>query len=108
MTRTEEFEEKQMNMSDNELIELAMKEISNLAKSYGNSHHMSIPPLITDTDMILGELARRFKNRCGIKEALEELVQVKIWKDKNGKDEHYLKTQPVAWENAIKALENAK
>lgn len=37
-------------------------------------------------------------------EVLEALVQVKDWKDKNGKDEHYVKSQPVAWENARKAL----
>jgi len=40
-------------------------------------------------------------------EALEELIQVKDWKDKNGKDEHYLKAQPVVWENARKALAKA-
>lgn len=39
--------------------------------------------------------------------ALKELIQVKEWKDKNGKDEHYLKAQPIAWDNARKALEKA-
>lgn len=40
-------------------------------------------------------------------EALEELIQVKEWKDKYGKDAQYLKAQPIAWENAKKALEKA-
>lgn len=37
-------------------------------------------------------------------EALEQLVQLKDWKDKHGKDEHYERSQPVAWGNARKAL----
>lgn len=37
-------------------------------------------------------------------EALEALVQVKDWKDKHGKDEHYERSQPIAWGNARKAL----
>lgn len=40
--------------------------------------------------------------------ALEELVQLKEWKDKHGKDEHYLNAQPTAWNNAKEALKNAK
>lgn len=40
-------------------------------------------------------------------EALEELIQVKEWKDKYGKDAQYLKAQPIAWENAKKVLEKA-
>lgn len=39
--------------------------------------------------------------------ALEELIQVKEWKDKYGKDAQYLKAQPIAWENAKKVLEKA-
>ena len=40
-------------------------------------------------------------------EALQELLQVKEWKDKNGKDEHYLKARTVAWENAKAAVTKA-
>jgi len=57
----EEFEQKQANMSDEELIELAQKEISNLCKTGGKSLHMSVPPKITDTDMLLCELINRYK-----------------------------------------------
>jgi len=39
--------------------------------------------------------------------ALYDLVQVKEWKDKNGKDEHYSNAQPIAWENARKAINKA-
>ncbi len=40
-------------------------------------------------------------------EALQELIQVKEWKEKYGKDEQYLKAQPTAWSNAQKAIEKA-
>lgn len=39
--------------------------------------------------------------------ALQELIEVKDWKDKNGKDEHYEKSQPVAWKNAKAAIKKA-
>lgn len=39
--------------------------------------------------------------------ALQELVEVKGWKDKHGKDEHYEKSQPGAWENAKDAINKA-
>ena len=42
-----------------------------------------------------------------LEDALIELIQVKDWKDKNGKDEHYEKAQPLAWENARKAIDNS-
>jgi hypothetical protein len=62
MTKTEEFEQRQAEMSNEELIERAEKEVSELARTYGKSHRMCIPPMITDTDIILSELIRRFKS----------------------------------------------
>jgi hypothetical protein len=59
---TEEFNKEQAKISDQELIEMVNKEIVNLAKTGGQSHKMTIPPRIDDTDMILGELLRRFKS----------------------------------------------
>jgi hypothetical protein len=59
--KIEEFKEKQAAMSDSELIVLCKKEVSNLAKTYGKSHKMCIPPMITDTDMLLCELIDRFE-----------------------------------------------
>lgn len=38
-------------------------------------------------------------------EALEELMKLKEWKDKHGKDEHYKKHQPAAWDKARTALD---
>lgn len=40
-----------------------------------------------------------------LKEAISELIQVKDWKDKYGKDEHYLKAMPIAWENVRKLIQ---
>jgi hypothetical protein len=58
---TEKFEQKQAEMSNEELIRLANKEVIELAKTYGNSHKMSVPPSINDTDMLLSEVIRRFE-----------------------------------------------
>jgi len=57
----ESFEAKQAAMTNKELIELVEKQISDLAGSGGRSHRMCVPPMITDTDMLLSEMVRRFK-----------------------------------------------
>lgn len=41
-------------------------------------------------------------------DTLNELVQVKEWKEKYGKDAQYLKAQPIAWSNAEKVLKKSK
>lgn len=61
MKTVEAFELKQSKMSDRELIDLCQKEVCELASTYGKSHRMTIPPMITDTDMLLSELIKRFK-----------------------------------------------
>lgn len=61
MNRVEEFELKQSKMSDSELINLCQKEVGELASTYGKSHRMTIPPMVTDTDMLLSELIKRLK-----------------------------------------------
>lgn len=40
-------------------------------------------------------------------EALQELLQVKEWKDKYGKDDQYLKAKPIVWRNAENAIKKA-
>ena len=40
-------------------------------------------------------------------EALQNLLQLKEWKDKHGKDEHYQQAQPIAWEAAKTAIDKA-
>lgn len=61
MQSLNEFEAKQGAMPTDELIILAKKMVNQLAKTYGKSHTMSIPPQITDTDMILSEVIKRFE-----------------------------------------------
>lgn len=60
---TEEFYKTLSEMSDKELTERAEKEICDLAKTCGKSHRMCVPPMITDTDIILSELLRRYKSK---------------------------------------------
>jgi hypothetical protein len=64
---TEEFEMLQEEITDLELIELAEKQMIELAKTGGRSHRMTVPPRIDDTDMIFSELIKRFKNRSLLK-----------------------------------------
>lgn len=40
-----------------------------------------------------------------LREALEELIQLKDWNDRNGKDEHYLNARERAWTQAREALQ---
>jgi len=63
---TEQFEAEQKSMSDKELIKNVKKQISELAKTGGRSHRMCVPPQVTDTDMLLGELVRRFEKSIEI------------------------------------------
>jgi hypothetical protein len=59
--KVEEFEKRMAKMSDKELIELAYKQVSELAKTGGRSLRMCVPPMVTDTDMILCEVIKRFE-----------------------------------------------
>lgn len=61
MTKDEQFRLKQKEMSDKELVELARNEVSKLCKTGGRSLTMCVPPMVTDTDMILYEVIRRFE-----------------------------------------------
>jgi hypothetical protein len=40
-----------------------------------------------------------------VMEALENLVQLKRWKDKHGKDEHYVKNVDSAWQKAFDVID---
>lgn len=64
---TEEFLHAQSEMSNTELIKLAHDQVVNLALTGGKSHKMSVPPQITDTDMLFCELIRRFKKAVNVK-----------------------------------------
>jgi hypothetical protein len=58
---SEQFIKEQREMSNEDLIEQCKNQIRQLAKTGGRSHTMSVPPKITDTDMILSETVRRFE-----------------------------------------------
>jgi len=61
MITIEKLQQMQAEMPDEVLIKKAEHQISELAKTGGRSHIMCVPPEITDTDMILSELVRRYK-----------------------------------------------
>ena len=58
-----EFQQKQSEMSDMELIEKAQNEVSKLCETGGKSLRMTVPPSVNDTDMLLCELINRFKSK---------------------------------------------
>lgn len=89
----EEFELKQSKMSDSELINLCHKEVGELASTYGKSHRMTIPPMVTDTDMLLSELIKRFKmlsEAMRWRDPKEELPEFNKKDYLNGDNKRYL------------------
>ena len=65
--KIEQFEQKQSEMSDNELADLCQKQILELCKTGGKSLIMSVPPRVNDTDMLFCELIKRFKTLSNLK-----------------------------------------
>jgi len=63
----EQFEQKQAEITDKELHDLVRTELSKLCKTGGKSLTMCVPPMFTDTDMLISELLNRFKRltNCG-------------------------------------------
>ncbi len=76
--KEEQFRAKQQAMSDQDLIEKAETMITELARTYGKSHTMSIPPMITDTDMLLSELVRRYKRIVFVTDTIVKLNSLGI------------------------------
>ena len=60
---SEELKELQAKMTDEELIQIADKQLSEMCKTGGRSFRMTVPVEIKDTDMIFSELIRRFQNK---------------------------------------------
>ncbi len=58
-------------------------------------------------EWVVGE-RKEAENIRELMEALDSLVQLKDWKDRHGKDEHYEKHQPAAWDNARIVLSKLK
>ena len=57
----EQFKQKQAEMTDKELHDLVRTELSKLCITGGKSLTMCVPPMVTDTDMLISELLNRFK-----------------------------------------------
>lgn len=57
----EQLEKEREEMTDNDLIKIAEKELAFLCRSGGKSFTMNVPVRVTDTDMIFSELVKRFK-----------------------------------------------
>lgn len=60
-TPDELFRMKQKEMSDADLIENVQNQLSELCKTGGRSFTMRVPPSVNDFDMLVCEMARRFK-----------------------------------------------
>ena len=56
-----QFESKQAEVSDTDLIETIQTKLSKLCKTGGKSLSMSVPPQVSDIDMAICELIRRYK-----------------------------------------------
>lgn len=57
----EELQEKVKAIPDQELAEMARKELSKLCSTGGQSFTMTVPPRVDDTDIILSEVIKRFE-----------------------------------------------
>jgi hypothetical protein len=58
----EEFKKLQFEMTDEELVEKCTNLVSDLCRSGGSKFTMRVPLDINDSDMLLSELIRRYKN----------------------------------------------
>lgn len=70
MTKDEAFLKKQREMSDDQLIKLCDLAVIKMCRTGGESFTMCVPVQVDDTDMILSELIRRFKE---VNQKLEEM-----------------------------------
>lgn len=58
---TEEFAERLAAISDKELISIADQILGKLCKTGGRSFVMTVPPMITDTDIVFAQVLKRFE-----------------------------------------------
>lgn len=59
----EEFQQRLAAIPDVELADAADAALSGLCKTGANSFTMTVPPRLTDTDIILSEIIKRFRER---------------------------------------------
>lgn len=98
--KVEAFEAKQAEMSNVELIKWANTHVSELARTGGRSLRMCVPPMVTDTDMILSEVIRRFEQSIQPCNLSFEIVKEAIKKIRKGQKSILFKT----WEYDIEVL----
>lgn len=61
MTKEDRFIKELSDIPDTELAKLAEKAVFDMCQSGGRSFTMTVPPRVTDSDMLLSELIERFK-----------------------------------------------
>lgn len=79
MSKLEELQQKQAAMPLSELLEKCDNELSKLCKTGGKSIHMSVPPDINDTDMLLSEALRRLESLTSSHREKIEALERKAW-----------------------------
>ena len=57
----EEFQNRLHDIPDRKLIEEATLQLDKMCKNGAKSFIMTVPPQLTDTDMVFSELIRRFE-----------------------------------------------
>ena len=92
--KREEFEAQQRAIPDDKLVEMAQNALSKLCETGGRSLTMTVPPRVDDTDMIISELIRRFKDRHTLPpaEGAEEILA------------KYLIRDPISKRSALEAM----
>ena len=74
----EKFEEEQLALSNEELYNLMNEELSKLCNTGGRSFTMTVPVRVKDTDMLIAEMMKRFKEfyeREGANKSIETIVE---------------------------------
>ena len=105
------------SLSKEEIIKIK-KDADELLSAFNYNPYALNLDIINMKDFYCRGYAKRFKedkvvidklieDNALLLEALKNLVQLKKCKDKNGKDEHYVKSQPIAWKNAKEAIKKA-
>ena len=74
----EKFKEEQLALSNEELYNLMREELSKLCNTGGRSFRMTVPVQVKDTDMLISEMLKRFKEfyeREGSNKSPETIVE---------------------------------
>ena len=92
--KTEEFNKARSGITDVDLIEKAHTVLSELCKTGARSFTMTVPPSINDTDMIFGEVIRRFQQLVKRDQEIKDMIEG-VFDDYEYDDEHYIITPHI-------------